>query len=221
MTDTAPRIIAAVVCDFERTAIGTRSRLGIALPHQGRDHLFHQPDLSISRGLERAQVPRLDPEARHLGERLGDGQRGAVVVIAARAGGHQLELLKLRERRLVQVGGLQQLFAREPDVARVFAERLGPGQALGGDECARNPRTSSRLLSGLETAVDRLKVVFDDAQRQIVIALGGEHVTQPLNVGVGELAIAGRRALWLDQPFSFKEADLRDRDVGKVGPQLG
>ena len=132
-----------------------------------------------------------------------------------------LELLKLRERRLVQVGGLQQFFAREPDVARVFAERLGPGQALGGDEGARNPRTSSRLLSGLETAVDRLKVVFDDAQRQIVIALGGEHVTQPLNVGVGELAIAGRRSLWLDQSFSFKEADLRDRDVGKVGPQLG
>ena len=43
-----------------------------------------------------------------------------------------------------------------------------------------------------------------------------EDDAQPLDVGVVELAVAGRRPLGIDEALALEEADLRDRDVGEV-----
>ena len=37
----------------------------------------------------------------------------------------------------------------------------------------------------LQTAVDRVELVLDHPQRQVVVALGGQHVAEPLDVGGG------------------------------------
>ncbi len=44
---------------------------------------------------------------------------------------------------------------------------------------------------------------------------------QPREVLVVELPVPRRRALGVDQPLALEEADLRDRDVGKLIAQLG
>ena len=46
-----------------------------------------------------------------------------------------------------------------------------------------------------------------------MLTLQAEDEAEALDVGFGELPVAGLRAFGLDQPFALEEADLRDGDV--------
>src|SRR5438132_708291 len=54
-----------------------------------------------------------------------------------------------------------------------------------------------------------------------MLALLAENPTQPLDIGVVELAIAGRGAFGIEQSLTLEEADLRDGDVGELFFQQG
>src|SRR5690606_33552354 len=56
---------------------------------------------------------------------------------------------------------------------------------------------------------------------QEVVSLLDEDPAEADHVSLVELAVAGRRALGLEQALALEEADLRDRDVGELGLQLG
>src|SRR5829696_2038086 len=68
--------------------------------------------------------------------------------------------------------------------------------------------------------VELLELFLDNPQRQVVVTLHGQDVSQPRDVVVTEAAISGRRALRLDQTLGFQETNLGDRDAGKVRTQL-
>ena len=78
----------------------------------------------------------------------------------------------------------------------------------------RMPRGRGISLVGIDLA--RIQSVFDDAQRQVVLALLAQDAAQQFDVIVVELAVARRRALRVDQALTFEETDLGDRDVGKL-----
>ena len=111
--------------------------------------------------------------------------------------------------------------ARDSRSSDVAAEGIRPGQAVGGHQRPRDPRAATPARRWLQAAVDRVQVLLDDPQRQVVVALGREHVAQPGDVVAAELAVARRRALGLDQPLRLEEPDLRDGDVREVRPELG
>ncbi len=122
------------------------------------------------------------------------------------------------QQLLVDLGDLEQLLAREPHVVAT-QERLGAGHAVGGERDRRDGRHDRLDRRRLQAAVEGVEVLADHLQRQVVVALHRQHVAQPLDVGLGELAVARRRALGLDQPLVLEEADLGDRDRVEVGAQ--
>ena len=75
-------------------------------------------------------------------------------------------------------------------------------------------------LRRLQAAVDRVQVVLDHPQRQVVVALLGQHEPQPGHVGRRELAVARGRPLRIDEALGLEEPDLGDRDVRELRPQL-
>jgi hypothetical protein len=54
-----------------------------------------------------------------------------------------------------------------------------------------------------------------------MIALSEKHVAKAFQVCTREFAISRRGALWLNQPFGFKEADLRNGDICEIAAKLG
>ena len=64
-----------------------------------------------------------------------------------------------------------------------------------------------------------VKVLADHAQREILLLLRSQDVAQSLHVVIGIFSVARSRALWLDEPFTLKEADLGFLDV-RVGELL-
>ena len=69
-------------------------------------------------------------------------------------------------------------------------------------------------------AADLLEVgeaLADDAQGEVLVALGAEDEAEAGDVVLGELAVAGGRAVGLDQAGALEEADLGDGDVGELG----
>src|SRR5690606_15147190 len=181
-----------------------------------RDDLLDEADLPVGGGLDRAQVPHLEAVVAEGGRGPRDGEGVALVVRADPA--DQAVLLEPGEEGLVDAGAVEELAARQPD-----GGVLGGG--VGGHERAGAPRLRDGLRDGLLegrdalAAVARLQVVADDPKRKVVVALGGEDEPEPLHVGVGELAVAGRAALRLDEPLGLQEPDLGDRDVGELGPE--
>ena len=122
-----------------------------------------------------------------------------------------------------QPGVRQQLGARHPHVARrsrpeVRGVLVRAGHAHRGR--GRLAGLACRVGRRLESALHRVELLLDDLQRVVVVALLGEDVAQPLQVGPGELPVARRRALGLDQPLGLEEADLGDADLGEVRAQL-
>ena len=63
--------------------------------------------------------------------------------------------------------------------------------------------------------------LLDHPQRQVLVALHGEDVAEPLDVVDAELAVAGWRPGGRDQPGRFQEPDLRDADVRELAAELG
>src|SRR3954451_3517584 len=59
--------------------LGAGGRADVAATPDRRDHLLHEPDLPVRRGLEGAQVPGLQAEDGELAGGLGDHQRVPVV----------------------------------------------------------------------------------------------------------------------------------------------
>src|SRR5829696_77113 len=202
--------------------LGAAARLGVALAHQRRDDLLEEADLPIRGGPVRPQVPRLDAEAGHLGGAGRDGERVPVVRPALAATGQQAVLLELVELLGVEPGGGEQLVAGQAHLGRLRPERVRTRQRLGGDQRTRPApgRRSRPALGWLNAAVDRIEMLLDHPQREVVVALLGQHEPQPGDVSGGELPVSGGGALGMDQPLRLEEADLRDRDVRELRAQL-
>ena len=58
--------------------------------------------------------------------------------------------------------------------------------------------------------------VLDHLEGQVVVLLLAQDPAQPIDVGLVELAVAGRGALRVEQPLALEEPDLRDGDVGEL-----
>jgi hypothetical protein len=61
------------------------------------------------------------------------------------------------------------------------------------------------------------EALADHTQREVLVALGAEDEPEAGDVVFGELAVAGGRAVGLDQAGALEEADLGDGDVGELG----
>ena len=154
---------------------------------------------------------------------LRDRER-VVVVVAARLLRDQAELLELGELFAAQPGRVEQF------LAATAASRPAPdGSVRRSARCPRS-RRSPRAARAVrlrcdarrhEAAVDRVELLLDDPQRQVVVLLLREHVAQPRHVAGGELAVPGRCALGLHQPLVLEEADLADREIGEFRLEVG
>src|SRR4051812_32373072 len=164
----------------------------------------------------------LEAEAGQIRHDLGHGQ-GVVVVVAARLLADQAELLELGELVAAQPGRVQQLLAREPHRRRRRTEVLGRRRVVldRGDGHVGRTWAVGRGPRRHQAAVDRVQLVLDDPQRQVVVALLGEHVAQPAHVTAGELPVARGRPLRLHQPLVLEEPDLADREIRKLDLQMG
>ena len=90
----------------------------------GASHLLDQPDLAVGRGLERAEVARLDAVLRQLGDRPGDDDGVVVVRRRARPRDDEPEALELGQQLLVDLGRGEQLAAGEPQPGGVGVEAV-------------------------------------------------------------------------------------------------
>ena len=83
---------------------------------------------------------------------------------------------------------------RHPDVRRLRPDASAPGSGTG--ETARGPRRRRcRAASGGSSPRSmRVELLPDHPQRQVVVALRGQHEPQPGDVAGGELPVAGRRS---------------------------
>jgi hypothetical protein len=61
------------------------------------------------------------------------------------------------------------------------------------------------------------EALADDAQGEVLVALGAQDEPQTGDVVLGELPVAGGRAVGLDQAGALEEADLGDGDVRELG----
>jgi len=59
------------------------------------------------------------------------------------------------------------------------------------------------------TLIDIVEVLLDDPKRQIVIALNGEHKTQPVDICGRVRAVSGRGATRRDELPVFEESEFR------------
>src|SRR5687767_6826602 len=63
-------------------------------------------------------------------------------------------------------------------------------------------------------------MLTDDLERQILVALRSQDITEALDVGDRELPVPGRGPLRLYQTFRLQEADLGDADLRKIRLEL-
>ena len=138
---------------ISRRGSSARPRAAASRPRgERRDDLLDQADLAVGGGLEGAQVARLEAEVGELARGLRDHEGVAVVVAGAGARRDQAVLLELGEQLLGDVGDLEQLAAREPQVARA-PERLRARQPVGASarpwaRWARPPRSPAARARG-------------------------------------------------------------------------
>jgi hypothetical protein len=108
------------------------------------------------------------------------------------------------------------------DRARARRRRRAVAGRSGRDGCrhSADPRRCDIVVRSqvLPRGVDLagIEAVLDHAQRQVVPSLFGEDHAEQLDVGLVELAVAGRRALRGDEALALEEPDLGDRDVGEL-----
>ena len=61
-----------------------------------------------------------------------------------------------------------------------------------------------------------IKLLADDLQRQVLIALKSENISQASYVIVGESSITARSSRRNDKTFGFQKSNLADGDIWKV-----
>src|SRR3954452_16986311 len=203
--------------------LGPSGGAGVPASAQRGHYLLDDAHLTVSSRLHGAQVPWLEPEGGQLPRRLRDHQRVAVVRRGTRPGprSHQTVGFELVEQGLLDLGGGQQFRPRESQLRGVSRERVRGRVAVAGQDHARHLRARGAVQRRrLQAAVDRVEVLADHLQREVVLTLAGQHVPQPLHVTVRELPVAGWGALRFDQPLGLEEPDLGDVQAGEVRTQL-
>jgi hypothetical protein len=169
-----------------------------------RHDLLDQGGLPVGRGPDRPQVPGLHAVLAQCGHRPGHGE-GVLAVLPAHPA-DQAVLLQLGQLRVIDPRGLKQ---------------LAPGQ-VGGPAPGQVSGRRRPEAVGPPARRDAVGEPFPDhPQRQVRIALHGEDVAQPLDVGRREPAVSRSRPGRLDQPLGFQETDLGRADVRKFRAQLG
>ena len=68
----------------------------------------------------------------------------------------------------------------------------------------------------LETTVECVEILFNDLKWKVLIELCEQNVTESVEIDCRKFSISRRRALRFDEPFRFKEANLRDSNIGKI-----
>src|SRR5207249_1831711 len=95
----------------------------------------------------------------------------------------------------------------------------GDDALSGRGSAALLRRLAGELLCRFAVAVARLfagQSALDDLERQEVLTLLAQDPAEPLDIHLVELAVAGRRALGVEQALALEEPDLRDGDVGEL-----
>ena len=114
--------------------------------------------------------------------------------------------------------------ARRGIPVRSTSSCAGRPRVAGGAAPARRrhrrPARAAGRPGGARRAPTR-QLLPDHPQRQILVALGGQHEPQPVRRRPRVLAVAGGGALRLDQPLGLEEPQLRDGRVGELGAQVG
>src|SRR6185312_5345787 len=88
--------------------------------------------------------------------------------------------------------------------------------ALGRQHRWRGQASASGKFR-LSSSINLVEISADDLERQVVIALHGEHEAQSLEIGRGELAVAGLRAGRADELPFLEKPEFRWGQVGKLG----
>ena len=199
--------------------LGATLRGGVAAPREGCDDLLDEAHLPVGGRLERAQVPGLEAEVGELARRLGDDERIAVEVAGAGARADQAVLLELDQQLLGDLGDLEQLAAREAQVAgapeRLRGSAARPRSAPPWAPWARRSRWRAAPARGRSRRGGRRSPSAAGSGRA-----ASQDVAQPRDVVGGELAVAGCGALGLDQALVLEEADLGDGHAREVRAQL-
>jgi len=105
--------------------------------------------------------------------------------------------------------------------ARRKCSAVGALSSIAAHRDVRGARAVGGRAGRHQAAIDRVELVLDDPQREVVVPLLAEHVAQPADVAGGELPVAGRRALGLHQALILQEADLADRQIGELDLEVG
>ncbi len=156
-----------------------------AAPHR-RDDLLDQTDLAVRGGLERTQVPGLEAERGHLRRRSWRSRARRRRSGWCRGRGCTRPNVSSCSRRASSISAPDDAARRARAAAR--RARRTKASAAGKPSPATPPgdlRSGPGGRGRLEPAVDRVEVLLDDLQRQVVVALAGQHVAQPLHVGGG------------------------------------
>ena len=188
-------------------------------PALRRDDLLDQPDLTVRRGLERAQVARLDAELREL--LGGRARRPARRCRSDRCPFCAVTRPKSSSWPRSSSGISAILRTSLRDRRRSSWRRNDSGLGMPSGERATSGTDGVRDTSG---GGSRPRSI---ASRISAIRLCGwwwsrcstQHVAQPLHVGVRVLAVAGRRPLRRDQALLLQEADLGDAEVAELRAQ--
>ncbi len=194
---------------FLGTGLGMGPGLRVPVPPQRSHDLVHEPGLTVGGGLHHPQVPRLDAEPPELGDERGHRDRLGVVRPVLQWSDEPVRL-PLPELFLLDPGGGEQLRTPDPG-GRGPLGRFGRGIAV--------PLTAQRRQRYGLTALHDLQVFPDHLQRQIVVPLHPQDVTEALDVVGAELAVPRGGPLRLDEPLRLQETDLGDGDFGKLVAQ--
>ena len=129
------------------------------------------------------------------------------------AAAEQAVALELRARQRL-------LASRRAAISSCAGELGASGDASPGT--ARRPgRGRGRSSRGSGRGRSR-QVVLDHPQRQVAVTLRGQDVAQPLDVVVGELAVAGGRSRSGSiRPSASRKRILEMRDVGELAAAAG
>ena len=185
---------------------GLAAPLGARRTQSRKQHLLHQAHLTVDGTLEDAQV--LGAQSRR--GKLGGGSHDAGVDLAVPLDAahlmrrHELVLLELFEQRGIRAGHAQDLFTHElPFSAR--GDQVGFAQPL--------PRYRRRARWAA------LQLATDDLERQVLVALQGQHAHETPEVLLREEAIAGLGAPRGDEMLLLQVAQLADGDVRELVAQ--